>query len=131
MTSAQQIAGGVLATVLATSWAMAQADGGRICVSERAGPWQIAVFTSPTPPSLGLVDVSVLVQDEATHQLARSHRNGGVPPRRHGCCGSQSGNGGQCDQQAVTIAMPLGRRRSLAHYCLYIQSVCRIATSRL
>ena len=28
------------------------------------------MFTSPTPPSLGLVDVSVLVQDEATHQLA-------------------------------------------------------------
>jgi hypothetical protein len=35
-------------------------------LSERAGGYQIAVFTSPTPLRAGPVDVSVLVQDAAT-----------------------------------------------------------------
>jgi hypothetical protein len=51
--------------------ACARADGGRLCVNEQAGPWQVAVFTSPTPLHSGIVDVSILVQETATGQVAR------------------------------------------------------------
>jgi hypothetical protein len=44
----------------------ARADGGTLCLVERAGPYQVAVFTAPTPLRAGPVDVSVLVQDAAT-----------------------------------------------------------------
>jgi hypothetical protein len=44
----------------------ARADGGAVRLRERAGGYQIAVFTSPTPFRVGPVDVSVLVQDAAT-----------------------------------------------------------------
>ena len=40
-----------------------QADGGTLRLLERAGDYQIAVFTSPVPLRAGPVDVSVLVQD--------------------------------------------------------------------
>jgi hypothetical protein len=43
-----------------------QADGGAVRLRERAGDYQIAVFTSPTPFRAGPVDVSVLVQDAAS-----------------------------------------------------------------
>lgn len=39
------------------------ADGGTVRASVRAGNWQVTVFTSPTPPRAGSIDVSVLVQD--------------------------------------------------------------------
>jgi hypothetical protein len=42
------------------------ADGGAVRLRERAGNYQVAVFTSPTPFRAGPVDVSVLVQDAAT-----------------------------------------------------------------
>jgi hypothetical protein len=45
---------------------LARADGGAVRVRQRAGGYQIAVFTSPTPFRAGPVDVSVLVQDDAT-----------------------------------------------------------------
>jgi hypothetical protein len=51
--------------------AFVRADGGRLRVNEQAGPWRIAVFTSPTPLASGMVDVSVLVQETATGQVAR------------------------------------------------------------
>jgi|SRR5579884_1804683 len=41
----------------------AHADGGALRLSERHGPYRVSVFTSPTPPRAGPVDVSVLVQD--------------------------------------------------------------------
>jgi hypothetical protein len=44
----------------------ARADGGAVRLHERAGTYQIAVFTSPTPFRAGPVDVSVLVQDAVT-----------------------------------------------------------------
>jgi hypothetical protein len=44
----------------------AKADGGAVRLRERAGDYQAAVFTSPTPFRAGPVDVSVLVQDAAT-----------------------------------------------------------------
>src|SRR5436190_16541197 len=43
-----------------------KADGGAVRLRERAGAYQIAVFTSPTPLRAGPVDFSVLVQDAAT-----------------------------------------------------------------
>ena len=45
---------------------LARADGGAVRLRQRAGGYQIAVFTSPTPFRAGPVDVSVLVQDAAT-----------------------------------------------------------------
>src|SRR5216117_196444 len=44
----------------------ARADGGAMRLRQRAGGYQIAVFTSPSPFRAGPVDVSVLVQDAAT-----------------------------------------------------------------
>jgi hypothetical protein len=44
------------------------ADGGTVRLSQRAGGYQITVFTAPTPFRAGPVDVSVLVQDAATRQ---------------------------------------------------------------
>ena len=43
-----------------------RADGGALCLLERAGGYQVAVFTSPTPLRAGPVDISVLVQDAST-----------------------------------------------------------------
>jgi hypothetical protein len=45
---------------------LARADGGAVRLRERAGAYQVTIFTSPTPLRAGLVDVSVLVQDAAT-----------------------------------------------------------------
>jgi hypothetical protein len=45
------------------------ADGGALRLSEEKGNYQIAVFTSPTPLRAGPVDISVLVQNAATHEL--------------------------------------------------------------
>ncbi len=42
--------------------ALAHADGGTVRASVATGVWQITVFTAPTPPRVGMVDVSVLVQ---------------------------------------------------------------------
>jgi len=47
----------------------ARADGGTVRLSQRAGGYQITVFTAPTPLRAGPVDVSVLVQDAATGQV--------------------------------------------------------------
>jgi len=41
----------------------ARGDGGVVRLSERAGPFVVTVFTSPTPLRAGPADVSVMVQD--------------------------------------------------------------------
>lgn len=46
--------------------AAARADGGTVRASAVTGGWRVTVFTSPTPPRAGPLDVSVLVQDAAT-----------------------------------------------------------------
>jgi hypothetical protein len=48
------------------SCASARGDGGTLRFSENAGPYRLSVFTSPSPPRAGRVEVSVLVQDAAT-----------------------------------------------------------------
>ncbi len=45
---------------------VARADGGRLQMSKQVGSWQVSVFTTPTPIRVGIVDISVLVQDTAT-----------------------------------------------------------------
>jgi hypothetical protein len=45
-------------------------DGGTVRLLERAGPYEIAVFTAPTPLRAGPVDLSVLVQDVSTGEPA-------------------------------------------------------------
>jgi hypothetical protein len=60
---------GVLAIVVVLALpASALADGGALRLSEETGNYQIAIFTSPTPLRAGPVDISVLVQDAATHE---------------------------------------------------------------
>lgn len=44
----------------------ARADGGTVRASAVASGWRVTVFTAPTPPLAGPVDVSVLLQDAAT-----------------------------------------------------------------
>lgn len=48
--------------VIVLSAPAATADGGLVRLSQRAGPYVITVFTSPTPLRAGPADVSVLVQ---------------------------------------------------------------------
>src|SRR5581483_8908588 len=68
---------------------LATADGGSLRLSEQDGNYRITVFTSPSPPRAGPVDVSVLVQDAATGDLASGMRVAiDVAPR--GCPGVAS-----------------------------------------
>ncbi len=60
----------IYATLILCPASLAIADGGAIRLRERAGNYQITVFTSPTPFRAGPVDVSVLVQDAASGDLA-------------------------------------------------------------
>jgi hypothetical protein len=48
---------------------LAHADGGKLQLSEQVGPWKVSLFTSPTPPTVGLVDITVLVQQADTNEL--------------------------------------------------------------
>jgi hypothetical protein len=52
----------------------ARADGGTLRLRQRAGNYQIAVFTSPTPLRAGPVDISVLVQDARTGECVPAAR---------------------------------------------------------
>ena len=54
-----------LAALLGPVAPAARGDGGALCLRERAGNYQVAVFVAPTPLRAGPVDVSVLVQQAA------------------------------------------------------------------
>jgi hypothetical protein len=56
----------LVATALLVLSSSLHADGGAMQLSQTAGDYRIAVFTSPTPLRVGLVDFSVLIQDAAT-----------------------------------------------------------------
>ncbi len=62
--------GPLLAVVLFVPAALARADGGTVRLSEDKGSYRITVFTSPTPVRADPVDISVLVQDTKTGELA-------------------------------------------------------------
>jgi hypothetical protein len=51
-----------------------RADGGTVRLRARAGEYQIAVFTSPTPARVGPIDVSVLAQDGLTGEVVPEAR---------------------------------------------------------
>jgi hypothetical protein len=53
-------------TMIACSGEAARADGGRLVRVERTNGWIVSVFVAPDPPRVGPVDVSVLVQEEAS-----------------------------------------------------------------
>jgi hypothetical protein len=57
-------------SILCLSPSLAVADGGTIRLSEQKGSYRITVFTSPTPLRAGPVDISVLVQEAASGELA-------------------------------------------------------------
>lgn len=49
--------------------AEARGDGGTLQISQRSGDLQISVFTDPAMPRVGMLDVSVLVQDAETQSI--------------------------------------------------------------
>jgi hypothetical protein len=48
----------------------AYADGGAVHLREVSGPFLVTVFVAPEAPRVGLIDLSVLVQDRETGQAA-------------------------------------------------------------
>ena len=64
----------LLSSLIPHPSSLARADGGAVRLRERAGGYQVAVFTSPTPLRAGPVDVSVLVQDAATGECVPEAR---------------------------------------------------------
>ncbi len=55
----------LLSSLILHPSSLLRADGGAVRLHEKAGAYQITVFTAPTPLRAGPVDVSVLVQDAA------------------------------------------------------------------
>jgi hypothetical protein len=66
----QKLLSHLLATtlLLGPCCAFARADGGQIRHTTAEANYQLTVFTSPTPLRAGPIDISVLLQDAATHQ---------------------------------------------------------------
>jgi hypothetical protein len=68
----------LLAAVLALSLALAsgaRANGGQVRVAaERAGPYEVTVFTSPAPLRAGELDVSVLLQRPGSPEIVEDAR---------------------------------------------------------
>jgi len=114
---------------------IAQADGGRLCVSERAGPWSVAVFearsnSAPTP-----VDFSVLVQSadagtvatDLTIEVLARHRETGrqvTEPATTAAATNKLCYAATCDLQppgewqvAVTIRNPAGDAQTVRFAC--------------
>ncbi|MHB1424940.1 MAG: hypothetical protein ACYC3I_17345 [Gemmataceae bacterium] len=74
----------MLAVFLLQPLAELHADGGAVRLSERRGDYRITVFTSPTPPRAGPVDISVFVQDAVSGELVPEARIAvRVVPRAH------------------------------------------------
>lgn len=48
--------------------AMLFADGGTVQFREKAGPFWVSLFTTPSPLRPGPIDLSVLLETEGTHQ---------------------------------------------------------------
>ena len=84
------------------------ADGGTPRLSQRAGAYQITVFTEPTPLRAGSVDVSVLVQDAATKQA--------LPEAQVTVWAGQPGRGGAAVGYPATTAAATNK---LLHAALF------------
>jgi hypothetical protein len=59
----------VLVTYVVFAPATALADGGALRCSERVGDLRVSVFSSPAVLRVGMIDVSVLVQDADTQEI--------------------------------------------------------------
>ncbi|PQO44106.1 hypothetical protein [Blastopirellula marina] len=55
----------VALTALLGMTQLVAADGGKLQLRREVGPYQVTIFTSPTPLRPGPVDLSVLVQDQS------------------------------------------------------------------
>ena len=86
----------LLSSLILHPASLARADGGAVRLAQRAGGYQIAVFTSPTPFRAGPVDVSVLVQDAATGEC--------VPEAQVTVCLKATGAGRTVECPATTEA---------------------------
>jgi hypothetical protein len=64
----------LLSSLILHPASLAFADGGAVRLRERAGGYQVTVFTAPTPLRAGPVDVSVLVLDAATGEYVPGAR---------------------------------------------------------
>ena len=58
----------ILSTWLLAETSAAWADGGTVRYSARCGDRLITIFTDPTPPRSGLVDISVLIQEASSRR---------------------------------------------------------------
>lgn len=61
----------LLLIALLSGWSdlpRAAADGGLLRLSQQTGPYEVALFTEPTPLRVGPVDFGVLVQDRVTRK---------------------------------------------------------------
>ncbi len=58
----------VAATGMIPAVPAARADGGVVRIRQAAGPFEVTVFTSPTPLRAGPVDISVMVGNRARDQ---------------------------------------------------------------
>ncbi len=62
-----QLTAWILGTLsICCSYDRAQADGGRLVRVERTQGWIVSIFVAPDPPRMGPIDVSVLIQEEAS-----------------------------------------------------------------
>lgn len=65
----------IAVTSIAVWPAGVRADGGRIRVSDQVfGSYKLTVYTTPTPPRVGMIDVSALVQNTQSGEVARDAR---------------------------------------------------------
>jgi hypothetical protein len=74
----------------------ARGDGGALRLRQRAGGYELSVFTSPTPLRAGPVDISVLVQDASTREC--------LPEEQVNVCLKTSGAGRTLKCAATTEA---------------------------
>jgi hypothetical protein len=74
MSSGKRALPAVVMVLALISAQQARADGGFLRLSERSGPYQVTVFTSPTPLRAGPVDFSVLVQNADTSAVLSDAR---------------------------------------------------------
>lgn len=56
----------LISTFLLVLSSSAFADGGAVLSQQKAGPWLVTLFGSPTPLRAGPADLSVMIQDAAT-----------------------------------------------------------------
>ncbi|HVA46241.1 MAG TPA: hypothetical protein VNH11_07700 [Pirellulales bacterium] len=77
--------------LLAMPPAVARADAGAVCASQRHGNRQVTVFSSPTPLAAGPIDISVFIQDADTGEpvlddaieIEVAPRDGSLAPARY------------------------------------------------